>query len=120
MLSRAISARYRTEPAAARSVGPSARDSSGKPRTAVKPWPGRMTRPASKLPPMAMVPAASTRPARHSRQRDADHAGAVLAADHQHSQDGDDRLAELDPGEAELGGVHRAGDAGRAFNDGRR
>src|SRR5271166_2709211 len=62
-LSKAISARYRTEPAAARSVGPAARDSSGKPRAGVKPWPGRMTRPASTDPPTAMVPVASTRPA---------------------------------------------------------
>ena len=63
-----------------------------------------------------MVPAASTTPvtsdglggqdggpARHRRQGGADHAAAVLAADRQHGQDGDHRLAELDPGEAELG-----------------
>ena len=44
----------------------------------------------------------------HRRQRDADHAGAVLAADGQHGHDGDDRLAEVDPGQADLGGVFGA------------
>ena len=51
--------------------------------------------------------------ARHRGQRDADHAGAVLAADRQHGDDRDDRLAGLDASEAELGGVRPAA-AGRA------
>ena len=40
-------------------------------------------------------------PAGHGGQRDADHPGAVLAADHEHGQDRDDRLAEVDAGEAD-------------------
>ena len=34
-----------------------------------------------------------------------DHAGAVLLGDGEHGEDGDDRLAEVDAGKCELGGV---------------
>ena len=51
-------------------------------------------------------------PARHGGQRDPDHAGAVLAADGQHGEDGDDRLAQVDPGQADLGRVQAQPPAG--------
>ena len=44
----------------------------------------------------------------------ADHPGAVLAADHGHGHDRDDGLAQVDPGEADLGRVDLAGRPGRA------
>ena len=61
-LSSPIRARYRTDPAAARSTGPSPRDSGAKPCAPVKPLPGRRSRPASSDPSTAIVPAATTRP----------------------------------------------------------
>ena len=48
-------------------------------------------------------------PAGRGGQREADHPGAVLAADHGHGHDRDDGLAEVDPGEADLGRVELAG-----------
>jgi hypothetical protein len=61
-LSSAIRARYRTEPAAARSVGPLPSDSTRTPCALVKPLPGRMNRAASTEHSTAAVPAASTTP----------------------------------------------------------
>jgi hypothetical protein len=51
----------------------------------------------------------------HRGQCGADQAGAVFATDCQHCQDCDDSLAELDAGEAELGGIDCA--AGRGAGD---
>src|SRR6185437_12677564 len=45
------------------------------------------------------------RAARYGGQGDPDHAAAVLAADDEHGQDGDDGLAEVDAGQRDLGGV---------------
>src|SRR5580693_4189270 len=56
----AIRARYRTEPQAARSVGPCASERAAKPCAAVNPLPGRMSRPASRDAVTATAPATST------------------------------------------------------------
>ena len=57
-LSRAMSVRYRTAPAAARKSVAEVRDAY--PCAGVKPWPGRISRPASAAPATASAEAAST------------------------------------------------------------
>ena len=47
-------------------------------------------------------------PPGHRYQRQLDHPGAVLVADRQHPDDGHRRLAQVNPGEADLRGVDRA------------
>ena len=57
-LNRAMSVRYKTVPTAARRSVPVVRD--GYPCAGVKPWPGRISRPASAAPATASAEAAST------------------------------------------------------------
>ena len=57
-LSRAMSVRYKTVPTAARRSAPEVRDAY--PCAGVKPWPGRISRPASAAPATASAEAMST------------------------------------------------------------